>query len=115
LIEIYKINSIFYEIQNNGEIQNKNGDFGIVSTDQVVIVRATIDNLLIVIREILKMEKVFSIRVKKRIRVLNSIDDDLYNTIVEIIKLKGTENESHRSHIDLIDKAEIILQLISNP
>jgi hypothetical protein len=54
-------------------------------------------------------------RPRKRDRVLNSIDDDLHNAIVEIIKLKGTENESLESDIDLIDKAEIILQLISNP
>jgi hypothetical protein len=27
LVEIYKINIVFYEIQNNGDIQNKNGDF----------------------------------------------------------------------------------------
>jgi hypothetical protein len=112
LFEIYKMNSVFYEISNSGEIQNKNDDFGIVSTDQVVIVRATIDNLLIVIREILNADKGLSIKLKKRIRVLNNIDDDLYNTILEIIKLKGTENESH---IDLIDKAETILQLITNP
>lgn len=112
LIEIYKMNSAFYEISNSGEIQNENDDFGIVSTDQVVIVRATIDNLLIVIREILNVDKGLSRILKKRIKVLNNIDDDLYNTILEIIELKGTENESH---IDLIDKAETILQLITNP
>lgn len=112
LFKIYKTNSEFYEISTNGEIQNKNDDFGIVSTDQVVIIRATIDNLLIVMREILNVDNGFNIKLKKRIRVLNNIDDDLYDTVLEIIKLKGTENESH---IDLIDKAETLFQLITNP
>lgn len=111
LVKIYKKNLHFSEIQNDGEIID-NGENGIVSTDQIVIVRATLDNLLIVIKEIINSDN--SLRLKKRIKDLNNIDDDLHITLLEILELKKLEGEVYESHEALVTKAEIILDLINS-